>query len=192
MSQTADREAIRAVNKRGITLKDKAESPKVLKRVEIKAGRINFACLLADCPTPCCGPFGGVQKGIDSIAGLDFSEIVLTPNDVTRLRRHGSAHFMEYKSDGTFRMRVHPDGTCTAFLNGLCSIHPARPEVCRAYPFYVDMFVGLCGITSCPGFGEGWTPLENLQEETEAARRMYQYWLDRLAKPTPPSDGTDE
>jgi hypothetical protein len=50
----------------------------------------------------------------------------------------------------------------------------------RAFPFYMDMFVGLCGITKCPGFGSGWTPLSEINQEVEATQAMYRFWLEQI------------
>lgn len=152
-----------------------------LRTVEIKEGQINFACLREDCPTSCCGPFGGVQRGIDSVAGRRFSEITLTDDDARKLLEGGCSHLMEATADGHNRMKLLEDGTCSALKDGRCSIHKIKPTICRAFPFYVDMFVGLCGVTECPGFGSGWTPIEDLQDEVKAAKEMYSFWLDRMS-----------
>ena len=151
-----------------------------LKKVEISNGKINFACLKEKCPNSCCGPFGGVQRGIDSIEGRKFSEIVLTPEDSKRLLASGCAHLIELTDKGKYRMKLHEDGTCIAFVNGKCSIHEVKPTVCRAFPFYIDMFAGLCGIIACPGFGSGWTKIEDLSEEVQSAKKMYQHWVDEI------------
>ena len=148
----------------------------------MKDGAINFACLREQCPNSCCGPFGGVQRGISSIEGRAFSEIVLTPQNYTDLAGAGYLHFAE-KVEGRYRMRLLEDGTCSALRNGSCSIHRVKPTICRAFPFYVDMFVGLCGVTTCPGFGAGFTPLENLKSDFESAKKIYEYWLDEMIKP---------
>lgn len=149
-----------------------------LRKVEIANGKINFACLQADCPKSCCGPFGGVQRGIVSIDGRAFSEIVLTQSDADSLLNAGFAHLLEYLEPGKYRMRTLGDGTCCALKDGLCTVNENKPTVCRAFPFYVDMFVGLCAITECPGFGVGWTRVSDLRPEVSAARSMYSYWLD--------------
>lgn len=158
-----------------------SNQPTTLKKVEIVNGEINFACLRENCPTSCCGPFGGVQRGIDSVEGREFSEIVLTDEDSNRLLASGCAHLIERTSEGYYRMRLHEDRSCVAFINGRCSIHAVKPTLCRAFPFYVDMFVGLCGVTDCPGFGSGWTKVEDLQDEVKAAKKMYSFWLDRMS-----------
>lgn len=157
------------------------ERGRQLKTVEIKDGRINFACLKEECPNSCCGPFGGVQRGIDSIEGRQFSEIVLTEDDTKRLLASGCAQLIEHSAGGNYRMKLQSDGSCIAFKNGRCSIHTIKPTLCRAFPFYVDMFVGLCGVTECPGFGSGWTKVEDLQNEVKAAKDMYSFWLEGMS-----------
>jgi Fe-S-cluster containining protein len=153
---------------------------KELTKVEIVDGKINFVCLTNDCPESCCGPFGGVQRGIESIEGRHFSEIVLTAEDSGRLLAAGESHLVEMVEPGRYRMKLLEDGTCSALKDGKCSIHGVKPTVCRAFPFYVDMFVGVCAVTTCPGFGAGWTDIEELTQEIDASREMYQFWLDSI------------
>lgn len=169
---------------------DQGDEGKQLRTVQINDGKINFTCLRDACPNSCCGPFGGVQRGIDSVEGRRFSDIVLTPQDTQKIIEAGSSHLIESTEEGRFRMRLQDDGTCTAFRGGICTIHKVKPTLCRAFPFYVDMFVGLCGVTACPGFGAGWTKVEDLKDEIEAAKHMYEFWLDRLELPA--SDPTDQ
>lgn len=159
---------------------DETADRKELVKVEVADGMVNFVCLREECPESCCGPFGGVQRGIESIKGRAFSEIVLTDEDARHVIGSGASHVVELTEQGYYRMRLLPDGTCTALLHGFCSIHDARPTLCRAFPFYVDMFVGLCAVTCCPGFGAGWTPVCELQEEVAAAKEMYRFWLSRI------------
>ena len=153
-----------------------------LKKVEIKDGRINYVCLMDQCPHSCCGPFGGVQRGIDSIEGRQFDEIFLNDEDVTRIISAGHSNFIGLNDRGGYSMKLHPDGTCRAFADGRCSIHQARPTLCRAYPFYIDMFVGLCITTTCPGIGQGWTPLNQLMPEIRSALEMYNFWFSEIHK----------
>lgn len=151
-----------------------------LRKLEVIDGAINFVCLRDKCPSSCCGPFGGVQRGIDSVEGREFSEIVLTPEDSRLLLSSGLAHLIESVGEHKYRMKLHEDGTCVAFQNGQCSINNYKPTVCRAFPFYIDMFVGLCGVTDCAGFGSGWTKLEDLSDEIEAAKSMYLHWINEV------------
>lgn len=70
--------------------------------------------------------------------------IVLRPRDTRRLAAHHTldaatflARYAEVKS-GRNRLRVRDDGYCIFFDSGLpgCGVHPARPDVCRAWPFF--------------------------------------------------------
>jgi len=147
-------------------------------KVQIKDGMINFACLREECAVPCCGPFSGLNTDIDSVHGREFQDIFLTDEDHLRLIENGRSDSAEEDENGHHKMRLKPDGSCTAFVNGRCSIHRFKPSLCRAYPFYVDMFTGLCASRSCPGFGGGWTPLTDLKPEIECTMAMYEYWLN--------------
>ena len=123
-------------------------------KVRIENDKINYSCIMGDCPSSCCGPFGGVQNGLDSINGIDFAEITLTPDDSNKLISAGHAHLIELTDKGYYRMRLKVDGSCSAFIEGKCSVHVVKPSICRAFPFYIDMFVGLCTVSgSCPGCG---------------------------------------
>lgn len=170
---------------------DPGAERKDLVRIETRDGRINFVCLREECPHSCCGPFGGVQRGIESIEGREFSEILLTPDDYRKLAAAGRLHLTE-KVGNRYRMRLLEDGACSALKGGMCSIHDTKPTVCRAFPFYVDMFVGLCAVTTCPGFGAGWTPVADLVGEIEASKKMYQHWLDQISTDEKPSGGERE
>ncbi len=150
---------------------------KDLKRVEIVDDKINFVCLKEECPQSCCGPFGGVQRGIDSVEGRDFSEIILTDEDSKGILASGYSNLIELTDHDNYRMKLLLDGTCSAFVEGRCTVHRIKPTICKAFPLYVDMFVGLCAITSCPGFGAGWTRIDRLYFEIEASKKMYNYWL---------------
>ena len=126
--------------------------------LKIKDGKINFSCRRELCAHSCCGPFSGISEGIESIDNRPFEEIVLTEEDYAALYQHGRADLIEKGfSQGTqkpyYKIALHPDGTCKAFKNGRCSIHAFSPTLCRAFPFYFDMFSGLCAIC-CEGFSD--------------------------------------
>lgn len=147
-----------------------------LVQIQIKDEKINFACLRDKCPASCCGPFTGPHSDLASIEGRKFSDIILTKADYSRLLAAGMSNLV-IQAGNHQKMRLLPDGTCCALKDGMCTIHAAKPTVCRAFPFYIDMFVGLSGVTSCPGFGAGWTSMDDLQSEIAAAKKMYEHWL---------------
>lgn len=140
-----------------------------LKKVEIVDGKINFTCLKEACPTGCCGPFSNI--------GERPSRIALTEEDVRRIIEAGGSHVIELTEDDTLSMKLSADGTCAALENGRCSIHTFKPTICRAYPFQVDITGDLFGITACPGFGSGYTNIEELSAETTAAKEMRRFLL---------------
>lgn len=151
--------------------------------VKIKDGMINFSCRMHLCQHSCCGPFAGVAQHIASVEDRPFEEIVLTPEDYKQIYSAGYADLIEESvSPQTgrtyYKMALEADGTCKALKKGLCSIQNVKPTLCRAFPFYFDMFAGLCAI-DCDGFSDDyWTELENCQYALEAARKMYEFWLD--------------
>ena len=78
-------------------------------------------------------------------------------------------------------MKLEEDGSCSAFLDGKCSIHSVKPSICRAFPFYIDMFVGLCAVSAnCPGVGSGWISIEEINPEIQATMAMYSFWIKRI------------
>lgn len=115
-----------------------------------------------------------------------FAQIRLTSEDVHRLRAAGLDHFMVYRgdpSDPSYYLRLQADGSCAALAaNKLCSIHPHRPTLCRAFPFYFDLFAGLCMVDACPGVGAESQPAEALSDEIEAATTMYDFWIKQFRR----------
>ena len=133
--------------------------------VKIKEGKINFCCKMDKCTHSCCGPFEGISNEICNIDHRPFDEIVLTEEDYRVICEKGYAHLIEEGySEATkkvyHKMALEADGTCKAFVDGKCAIHDFSPALCQAFPFYFDMFSGLCAI-ECDGFSED-APLTDL------------------------------
>ena len=153
------------------------------RKLIIQDGKINFSCHRECCEHSCCGPFAGIASTIESIDNRPFEEIVLTNEDYLELYKHGRSDLIEEgysKETGKkyYKMALEPDGTCKAFKDGKCSIHGFNPTLCKAFPFYFDMFSGLCAIC-CEGFSEAyWTDFDEYSPYIEAARKMYEYWFD--------------
>lgn len=67
--------------------------------------------------------------------------IVLTDKDLARLAAHLGMEPERFASEhavfkgGRLRLGVREDGWCVFFDSG-CGVHPARPDVCRAWPFF--------------------------------------------------------
>jgi Fe-S-cluster containining protein len=160
------------------------------RKLQIKDSKINFCCKMHHCQNSCCGPFSGITDALNNIDNRPFNEIVLTPEDYQRLYDNGYANLIEegYSDEMKkryYKMALEKDGTCKAFVNGKCSIHDFSPTLCKAFPFYFDMFSGLCAI-SCDGFCDDyWTDIENYRPYFENARKMYEFWLDFYSESQP-------
>ena len=155
--------------------------------LKIKDGKINFKCKAEQCEHSCCGPFCGITKELCSIDKRPFDEIVLTGEDYKTLYENGYADLIEegYSEEMKkkyYKMALEPNGSCKAFVNGRCSIHSISPTLCKAFPFYFDMFSGLCAI-QCEGFTEDvLTDLEDYKGYFDSAKKMYEFWLDFYTK----------
>lgn len=151
--------------------------------IKIKNGKINFSCRMHLCKQSCCGPFAGISEELSNVDKRPFDEIVLTPADYKRIYDNGYVNLIEEDiSEQTgkryYKMALASDGTCLALKNGLCSVNSIKPTLCKAFPFYIDMFSGLCAI-KCDGFSDDyWTETENCRYALDAAREMYEFWID--------------
>lgn len=150
--------------------------------LKIFDGKINFCCLKNYCQHSCCGPYSSISKSLGNIDHRPFDEIVLTDEDYDRIYKSGYADLIE---DGVseetgksyHKMALETDGTCKAFVDGKCSIQSIKPTLCSAFPFYFDMFSGLCAI-ECDGFSDKyWTDIADLKPCFEAAKKMYEFWI---------------
>lgn len=86
--------------------------------------------------------------------------IVLSDADIDRLAGHLRltreallTRFAE-RVGGKCRLVTGPDASCVFYAEG-CTIHPARPDVCRAWPFFkgniIDPESLAMAATDCPG-----------------------------------------
>jgi len=79
-----------------------------------------------------------------------------------------------YRTRNRLRLRVPQDSTCY-FLNGAgCSIHPAKPLQCRAFPFWPELVESRREWQKtaqyCPGIGKG--PLIQIETAQQQAQEM--------------------
>lgn len=151
-------------------------------KLNVNNGKINFKCKMDCCECSCCGPFSGVSGELGSIDNRPFDEIVLTPEDVKGFKKHGCEHLIEegyspVMGKKYYKIALEEDGTCKAFKDGRCTIHEFSPTLCKAFPFYFDMFAGLCAI-ECDGVCEGVeADLADYAPFIENAKKMYRYWI---------------
>lgn len=136
-----------------------------------------FHCLGKSCPNHCCGSYDGISPNLRPMGSVGMSEIILLPKDVEALKEAGHAHLIQENADGIARIRTAPDGTCAALVDGRCAVYTCRPAICKAYPFYLDMFAGVCVLTECPGVGEDLC-VEDYPEAVKELLEIYQYWIE--------------
>ena len=150
--------------------------------LKIKDGKINFRCKEDKCTHCCCGPFAGISDELCNLDHRPFDEIVLTEQDYRNFCERGRLDlveegYSEVAKKSYRKMALEKDGTCKAWINGRCSIHDFSPALCQAFPFYFDMFSGLCAI-SCEGFSNDvMTDLSEYEGSIAKAREMYEYWM---------------
>jgi Fe-S-cluster containining protein len=159
--------------------------------VEIRDNRVNFKCLAEKCETPCCGPFAGLDHSLAPCFVSSFSDLYLLDDDVARLLKAGRGDLLEHTPEG-FRLRLNDDLSCSAFQNGLCSIHSLRPAVCRAFPFDFDVFAGLVLISKCPGVNSGWSDPGDFPNAVEALTEVYERWIAETRRRVGSRGGADE
>jgi len=165
--------------------------------------RVPFVCLGSGCPNTCCGPFHGTRALSALIAPHDLGEIILGPydpheedtsggisvfaqirlmdRDIKRLQEAGLDNMIVSRglvAQPTYYLKLLADGTCAALSSDrICTIYQARPTLCRAFPFYFDLFAGLSMVESCPGVGAGESAVVDIRGSICAAIEMYEYWL---------------
>lgn len=136
-----------------------------------------FTCLGKKCPNHCCGDFKGFSDYLKSLSGISFTEIILTNKDKEILEEASLDHLIVDKGKGVCTIKTSPNGTCIALQEGECSIYENRPSICKAFPLYLDLYVGLCADKMCPSFIER----EEISEYKESLKSMldiYSFWID--------------
>lgn len=152
-------------------------------KLKFKDGKINFRCKTCNCQHSCCGPFAGISSELTNIDRRPFDEIVLTQEDYKNIIEAGYSDLVEegisaFNGKKYYKMALKEDGTCKALKDGKCSIYKVSPTLCKAFPFYYDIFSGLCAI-DCEGFSdENWVEVEQFEGFFDSARKMYLFWLD--------------
>ena len=118
---------------------------------------INFTCLKEKCPNSCCGPFKGMEEHLVSLFGLKLCDIpLITKETVKVIKKLGKQDkIFFHKELKIWFIKLNEDKSCPFWKNGLCEIYFKKPLVCSAYPFYIDLFAGICVDKSCPGIGGG-------------------------------------
>jgi Fe-S-cluster containining protein len=146
---------------------------------------MKFRCKKKECDISCCGKFSGITDKIVPIGQREFNEIILTNNDLQVLLQSKYSDYVYISYDGLGRVKTDSNGKCRAFSNDQCEINEFKPTICKCFPLYLDLFIGLCTIKSCPSTMEGL--LENdYKSEIKSFIEMCEFWIgyykERLLK----------
>ena len=92
--------------------------------------------------------------------------IVLGPRDLLRLCAHLRLEVEKfiaayaYRQDGKIKIRTGSGNACIFFLHGTgCSIHVAKPDICRAWPFFRGNMVDEGSLDMAKKFCPGINPV---------------------------------
>lgn len=153
----------------------------IRKRVKIKNGKINWVCLRDKCPRSCCGSFKDrnriYNKLYKSCFNIGHEEILLTLEDKKIIEKINGQKFIKILKNGSAYIKLNKNGFCPHLKNGLCSIYSIRPQICRAYPFYLDLSSGLNVDILCPGIGQEWTEIKTIRKYINAMFKVCQFQL---------------
>ena len=107
--------------------------------------------------------------------------IILTLKDRERLAGHLGLHLEDFLSAHTTRngdkiqLGVREDGFCVFFADG-CGIHPARPDVCRAWPYFrgnlLDASSWELSLEYCTGINPNLTHEEFVRQGLESLKKQ--------------------
>lgn len=136
-----------------------------------------FICKRENCEQQCCSSFEGFSQHLRPIESRFFSEIILTSVDIKALTDNGFSKYIYTKKDGNSYLKTTPTGICCAYTNGNCAINDFKPTICKAYPFYLDMFSGLCAIRNCPGISYQETAINDYKNELNSLLDIYEHWI---------------
>jgi Fe-S-cluster containining protein len=136
---------------------------------------INWICLKENCPENCCGYFRDRLPNYKSIKGIQHDEILILPKEISSL---SNKHIIKKK--GNHYLKLKKNRSCPFFANGKCNQFDIRPSVCRAYPFYIDLFTGLNIDITCPGIRGGWTRIETIKPALMSLIRCYKKHIEDI------------
>jgi Fe-S-cluster containining protein len=122
-----------------------------------------------------------VQNKLFPLYKHGFSDIALSKENVGYIRRIGKKDRIYLDSKiGLWFVKLNKDKSCPFHIKGSCEIYKSQPPMCKAYPFYLDHFAGLCIDTSCPGVGKCWTKIKSLKKEINALKEINDLWIKTL------------
>ena len=140
-----------------------------------------FSCSKQSCIVSCCGEFLGFSDRLNSVDGRVFSEIILTDEDAKNILCSEFKNLVYCGTDGLFRIATTENGCCGAFQSGRCTINDLKPTICRCFPLYLDLFIGLCSQKECQAVATEYT-LASYKNELPYFLKMCEFWLEYYKK----------
>lgn len=140
------------------------------------AENIPFKCHGETCSFQCCGDYDGAENVLKPLSSRSFKDIILTEKDVEVIKLHGMEQLVFWDKDGLGHIKTTPDGYCFAYKNGKCVINEFKPTICKAYPLYMDIFVGLCVHKECPAVTSEQS-LNSFSAELVPFLEMCEFWI---------------
>lgn len=147
-------------------------------QIKIRNGKINWSCLKDKCPKSCCGPLKG-NKTQKSFFGMKENNIPLTPNDYKIFVKNGFKKYLKKGKDGGWYIKTKKDGSCPFLKNNKCSIYNMRGSSCKSYPFIFTKYNGLTIDLNCPGWGKGWTSMEEIKKMIKELIMVYNWQIKK-------------
>ena len=143
---------------------------------------INWVCLKEKCPQNCCGHFEDKLPSCVSLENIKHDEILLLSDEVIKYNKKNLANNIARISDDSYIKLTRKDRSCPFLVDGQCSHYEHRPHLCKAYPFYIDLFSGINMDLSCPGVGKGWTKLSNIRKNVKSLTKIYKKHIKDVEK----------
>lgn len=140
-----------------------------------------FCCRQQECTKSCCGIYAGFSDKLNSVDGRSFTDIILTDDDAQSLLNSEYRDLVYLGDDGLYRIATAEDGVCCAYRLGRCLINDLKPTICKCFPLYLDIFIGLCSQKECIAVDAQYKLL-NFRNELEPLLNMCEFWITYYRK----------
>lgn len=106
--------------------------------------------------------------------------IPLTPEDYKRFVTNGFKDQLIKSKDGGWYIKTAVDGTCPFLKSNKCVVYTiGNPSLCKAYPFLFTEYSGLGVDVTCPGWGEGWTDIQEVRMMVEELIKVHRWQITK-------------
>lgn len=139
--------------------------------------KYQFRCKKELCKTECCGAYTGASNTLYPLSRRTFQDIILTNEDLKVISESKFREYSYVDEEGIGHIYTDTDGRCKAFGDGKCLINEVKPTICKAYPLYLDMFIGLCVAKECPAVSAE-QGIENYKNEIVSFLKMCEFWMN--------------